>query len=329
MTEEQTYEQTFPVGPHPELVVKNVRGRVTVRGGQRSDVHVHAVKRLGTYWGAQDAYSHTDVLMQQDDQRITIRTILRQGFNIFGWLGVGRTLPEVIYTIDVPTGCDISVHHIGGTVSIEGVAGSVYIHTVSGDMHLHTVQGTIIVQTVSGTIQGNCLTGRLGAKAVSGAIEVVASALSSAWVKTVSGSTVLETSLEAAGAYSGTSISGSFHLYIPLTSQATIRFHSTSGRARSEIPVTVMEDRRGFWQAHLNGGGATVEISTVSGDLLVAPAPLDVPPAATTSRPESAEATASEEMSILRAVERGELSVDEALKRLAILDKDAPQEERP
>ncbi|MDO9066603.1 MAG: hypothetical protein Q7U96_05945, partial [Chloroflexota bacterium] len=119
------------------------------------------------------------------------------------------------------------------------------------------------------------------------------------------------------GTYSAKTVSGNLHLFLPTDTRATIQLASTSGKAQCDLACTVSESRRGVWRGVLNGGGATVDFHTVSGNLLVGMAGPEEPPAVGQEEPAQPQAAGeAPEMSVLRAVERGDLTVEDALKQL-------------
>ncbi len=319
---EEKYEQTFVVGDKAELTLRNVRGSVEVVGWDRPEVHVVAVKRMGTEWGAHDAFEETTVRMEQDANRIRVRTYRADHVGLFGWLGIGRTPPEVSYTVQVPVTSDVSVRTIGGDIALSSIRGTVYSKTVSGNIELRSVSGHIIVSGISGRVKGSELSGNLAAKSVSGEVFVGLSHLSGLWSKTVSGSVDVETTIDPAGTYELSSVSGSFMLSIPPDSRATARLRASSGRAACDIPCRVTEQERGRWEAVLNGGGASIELKTVSGDLHIRPSSLAAEGGAPVQEtPAAGAAEGWPEMAILKAVERGEMSVEAAVAKLAELDR--------
>jgi len=317
MDTEERYERTFATGDHSELTLKNVRGSVCIVGWDRPEVSVVAIKRLGTYMGAQQAYEETTVAMDQQGQAVTVRTRMARGFNPFAWLGLGTTPPEVEYSVQVPRKSEVAVRSVGGPIQISDLQGSVYARSVNGDIYLTRLTGSAIVHGVNGRISAQEVSGHLGARTVDSSITVRQSRLSTLSAKTVSGNISLESPLDPQGSYSAHTISGSIHLFLPADAAATIQFTSTSGKVQCDLPCQVSESRRGLWRALLNGGGVSVDLHSVSGDLLVALAGPEEPPSAAgepTVTPQPA--PEAPEMAVLRAVERGDLTVEEALKQL-------------
>jgi hypothetical protein len=310
-------ERLFATGDHCELSLVNVRGSVKVVGWDKPEVAVVAVKRLGNYMGAQQAFDETTVVMDQQGPVVSLRTRMARGFNPFAWIGLGTTPPEVDYTVQVPITSEVAVRTVSGPVQVTGIQGSVYVRSVNGDLYLQAITGNTMVHSVNGRVSGQELAGNLGARTVDGAISIRGSRLATLSGRTVSGDISLESPLDPRGTYSAKTVSGNLHLFLPTNTSATIQLSSTSGKAQCDLPCTVSESRRGDWRGVLNGGGATVDFHTVSGNLLVGMAGPDEPPAAGQGEP-AQPPTAGEapEMAVLRAVERGDLTVEDALKQL-------------
>ncbi len=324
-TGEERYERVFAVGNHAELTLRNVRGSITVRGWDQPDVSVKAVKVRGTEWGASESFDQTLVEMEQDGSRVLIRT-QRQGGGIFGWLGIGRTPPVVNFDVHVPLTSDISIRNVDGPITVTDIVGSVYLRAVDGDMTIERVSGQILTSAVESSLRGKEVAGTLALKSVSGNAILAQSRLSSLWSKTVSGSIQLETTIDPAGTYETSSVSGSLHLLVPPDSRANAEMHTVSGRAACDLPCTITEQGVGQrrWAAVINGGGARIYLKSVDGSLKIEPTTALAPVAPVTSAAPEKTAAADQqwpEMSILKAVERGELTVEEAIARLAELDK--------
>ncbi|MGH2459889.1 MAG: DUF4097 family beta strand repeat-containing protein [Chloroflexota bacterium] len=243
----------------------------------------------------------------------------------------------------------ISVDGVRGTVRLSNVSGTERLDRVQGDLILSTVSGAIDARHVEGYLDARSVSasirvgGRLDiikANSVSGSLELVTPLVASGHydLHTVSGSVTLRLPADAAAAITAQGVS------VAVTSDLPCQVLQDARRPGS---------RR--WQGQLNGGGAAVTFRTVSGHLyLTYPAePIGSADARPTMPPEPAtdgdqapatpiepvsatsEGTGpdlptgdnlppsanpatgeSEQLRILRALERGELAVDDALKQL-------------
>jgi hypothetical protein len=160
---EEHLERVFATGDHCELSLVNVRGAIKVVGWDKPEVAVSAIKRLGNYMGAQQAFDETIVMMEQEGPVVSLRTRMARGFSPFAWLGLGTTPPEVDYMVQVPTTSEVAVRTVSGPVEITGIQGAVYVRSVNGDLYLQDVSGNAMVHTVNGRFSGQELAGNLGA----------------------------------------------------------------------------------------------------------------------------------------------------------------------
>ena len=229
-----------------------------------------------------------------------------------------------------------------GNVTAEGIAGTIGIATASGDVTLRGGSGELSVQTASGDLRLDAAQGRLTARTASGDARVTSAALDEFVVQSVSGDVALDAALTAGGPYRIQSVSGDVRLGLALPAasagEATLFFETLSGDARVGPPFR--SSGRRTWRVGTAEGGPRIAVKTVSGDLTVKlratgaaePRATDaelVPtasdprtdPAAepvTTAPPVAAQAMPNQaaRLAVLEAVERGEIEIDEAMRRL-------------
>jgi DUF4097 and DUF4098 domain-containing protein YvlB len=216
-------------------------------------------------------------------------------------------------------------------VTTQGTQGDVSIHAANGDLTLDRPMGRVTARTVSGdlTIRG----GNLSRFALN----------------TVNGDATVETALTGdASRIEGVNGDVRLDLILPATTGGTLSVRSVSGDAHVAPPFRSVAKRT--WRIGPGGdGGPSVAIKTVSGDLnargmlsdeltrtvnavmaasdeltrtvnavVVASEPPKppAPPAPPTAPEGRGETVADPRLAILQAVERGELDIDEAMRRL-------------
>jgi hypothetical protein len=118
---------------------------------------------------------------------------------------------------------------------------------------------------------------------------------------------MLETAL-GAGPYDVSSVSGDIGFLVPPATACEMELRTLSGDLATDLAVTSRSRSRGRQVLEINGGGVEVAVNSVSGSLTIMCALDD----AALQR----ESPASRQ-EILERVERGELSVAEALHQLA------------
>lgn len=330
MATEERYERSFTVSECCELALKNVQGQVEVTGWDRPEVSVVAVKRLGTHWGAREAFEDTEVEMEQKGCQIYLRTRRQHEGGFFDWLwGGGRGPAPVDYTVKVPAASSVSISTVACNVVARDLIGSLHTRSVTGVVDVQRIGGNIILSTTNGKIQGQELGGTLGVKSVNGGIDLRRCSLSGLQAKTVNGKISIETSLDPQGSYSAGTVNGSCRLAVPQDSRGSVEARFTNGGVSCELPCQLLDSSRNHWHGQFGGGGgANITFKAVNGSLTIAVSdqvanvPVAPPAAAAPSAPPGSE---SAEMAILKAVERGEMGVEEALQRLTEIEEAAGQ----
>lgn len=232
---------------------------------------------------------------------------------------------------------------VSGRCTLARTGGALSLSTVSGAVAGEELDGRLEVKSVSGSIRLAGALSSLNATTVSGAIELAGPLASEGTCElhTVSGSATLRLPPDTGATIRAQGISMSVQSDLPVDVLANERRPAA---------------RR--WEGRLGSGGASVVFQTVSGSLHLAalagaaeaapataqhaeprpapappsaaeppqppleavamvPPPPPAPPEHVTAAGEPAEAMAH--MQILKALERGELTVDEALRRLNAL----------
>jgi len=303
---QETIEKKFEVPTPANLKLSNIRGSVDIQAGTDGVIEITAIKHLRS--GDQD---RTEIIIEQgDDGQVIAKTEYDK--SIMNWFGFTRPC-KVDYIVKVPSNCDLHASGVSCTFTVQGLKGSIEINSVSGALHLKELQGSMKLGTVSGAIKGENFTGELEANSVSGAIRLMKSQLPMATLKTVSGSMVVETPM-AGGPYVFKGVSGSATLVVPEGTSCTARMKSSSGRLRTSLPVTKDQRQGPSGLVEIGGGGPEVVYKSVSGSLRIVKFEEEQVP---TSRVVAeAPAQSVDKIEILRKIERGDISVEDALKEL-------------
>ncbi len=256
----EALEREFEVGPGPELSVGNVSGEITVRGESRSSIHIRAAKR-----GSRARTAGTEVTFTHDGNRVSVGTKGSAG----GMLALGRGIGRVDFDIEVPLDCSVHVHTVSGEVHVFDIDASVAIESVSGDVEVRQVSGDLSTTTVSGEMSARRVTGTLVARTTSGDIEVKESTFQRFNLNSVSGDFSIETPLSVDQQYFAKTVSGDMELRVPPSTGVMVQLHTTSGDVNCQLPAEVIKSSRRHWQGRVNGGGALLEMHSVSGDLTI------------------------------------------------------------
>lgn len=335
--EAEAIDKTFEVGPQGELSVTNVSGQITVTGTDATAITVHATKR-----GSRRRMENTRIEIEHAGNRVSLRT---RGDHA-GPTGIRGNVCSVDYIIQVPHACEIQAEGVSADISVRHTRGDVSIKAVSGDVDIADVSGECSVTTVSGDVMANALEGELRLRTTSGDATVRAGRLPRFNLNTVSGDLSIDTPLASGEHYLAKTVSGDLRIAVPAGTGATVQMKSVSGEVSSDLPAEIIKSSRRNWQGRINGGGANVEMHSVSGDLRIALSSGRPAPQATTSssvgseppRAESADSTPrvpsppfppanpasvdrpAPTADILRQLAQGEISVEDAMAQLEAVE---------
>jgi DUF4097 and DUF4098 domain-containing protein YvlB len=330
-TDNGVREERFDVAPASELSVSNVSGRTKVTAADTSEIAVRYTTRSSKF------SENAQVEVTKIGNRVSVQTKPRGT----GILNFSRSI-GVEYDITVPRDCSVTLQAVSSTLKLEGTRGNTGIRTVSGDVEIADVAGDTSITTVSGDVKAHHLAGTLICRSTSGDAEVRASRLRRFSLNSVSGDFIVETPLTRDEQCNAKTISGDLQLLIPPSTGATVQLKSVSGSVSCDFPAEIIKAGRRHWQGRINGGGGNVEMNSISGDLRVGSSvatATDLPAAETSARhsdhpahdafadspmdtgdgmgpSESDEQDEPSVADILSALERGEISVEDAMARI-------------
>jgi hypothetical protein len=342
-------DRTFAVDSHSELSLTNVTGSTDVRVWDLPVIRVVATKRPGgtiPFAPVAEGYQATQILMEQQGHTVTVktRTDYQGVWSFLRWLGGVAVVDYLAY---VPVDCSVVVSQATGSLSVQGLQRSLVVKTVSAAVSVQDIAGSVALSTVSGRVTCESIRGRLAVKGVTSRVTVVRSNVLSLSAKTVAGNIELRLVPGSGVSYELETVSGDAQISVPAGMQLSARLDSMGGRMESELQETPVEVENGHWRCDINGGGGSrLHMRTVGGVLRLLPplpptqttqaADVKAPPATTRSQPEPAsvgkindEPVDRETVMklILRAVEQGSLTVEQAAEKLAQLEQAAAEEE--
>jgi hypothetical protein len=312
---EETIEKTFQVGTPARLIISNVRGSITIQPGETGVIVAKAFKHG-------NSSSASDVVEMTQDTDGTVRVETRNNESLFGLLSYP---PKVEYSVRVPQGTHLEASCVSSSLNVSDLTGAFKLKTISGEMDVANLTGPIKLGGVSGDITGSHLAGVLELSTVSGRVKLLQSDFPSAEASTVSGDLILQTPVTT-GPYAFSSVSGSVRMLVPPDTRCNAELNSVSGTIRSSLPASSTRIGHGLKITQVGGGGASVRLKSVSGGLTfevegmtatnvattstTASSAVPEPPTPPTPPPASPLSTAE----ILEHIERGEMTVDEAIK---------------
>ncbi len=225
--------------------------------------------------------------------------------------GEGHAMLEL--DVELPPGAELRFEGVSADLQTSGLRGPQSYKTVSGDLLLQEAGGSLRIQGVSGdiTIRADAQLA-LQTNAVSGDLSAMSPSFASLRASSVSGDVELEGAFAPDGDHRIETVSGD--AAIGLVGGATFEVRGLS----TDISCRLPNEMQGHGDQRLvvvGDGAARIRFSSMSGDLSVA-TPRRMTAVAT--REESiATAESSQQLEILRDLERGAIDVEEATRRLS------------
>jgi len=158
---------------------------------------------------------------------------------------------------------------ISGDVTLAGPATRVEISTTGGEVALDGANGRIDVATINGDVRLSGVKGELHVETVSGDVEATKTRLDRTQLATISGDVELTAELRK-GPHRIDTNSGDVKVVVPRSAALRILVSSFSGTIRDAF-ADPPGDHEGSHKRELGKGGGTLEISTFSGDVTLAP----------------------------------------------------------
>jgi hypothetical protein len=253
----------------------------------------------------------------------------------------------VDYVVRLPYSSDVELRGVEGSLQVDRVRGAIDLHTVGGSATLQDLEGQIDTVAVNGSIHVVRVAGSAKLETVNGSISVADSQLEALVATTVNGRITVQVAPDASD-YELNTVNGGCHLTLPPDLSARVSAHGVNIKVDCSVPATSVERNLGGWRGVLgNGSGPTAEITvaTVNGQLRIGSAEtvkeagatfvakaapssganeacaFETEPPATNEGPPAHQSTeeaprGNTQAEILRSVERGELSVQDAITLL-------------
>jgi Toastrack DUF4097 len=327
------------IGPRGRFSLQQASGDILIRGVEGDTVRVRSL----------DDKSLSDVFdVEVGDDRV----VLRQRDGIDSLLRKMSRGSGIDLKVEVPHGASLSIETASADIGATDLSGSKRFRTASGEVSLARLAGGVEVETVSGEVEiEGAAPLDVALRTVSGDMDVRVPSVRRLDMGTTSGDIRLDAEMRGDGPFAMRSISGD----ATIVGRAGFRVEAESitGDLSSDLP-SKRESMPGRKVLVVGRPGPTLSFRSVSGDLHVAeprdaapqvdqtslpaeatgeaasgkdaPAgtPVEAPVTGAPAYPATPEGAADPEdsrLEILRALERGDISVAEATDRLAELDE--------
>lgn len=236
--------------------------------------------------------------------------------------GIGSGQVETEIQVDAPRLSDLRFEGVSADLTAIGFGGPQDYRTVSGDLVLDGTGGDVRIKGVSSDIslRAEAPLSSLEINTVSGDVSGVAPRIEQLRATTVSGDVELEGVLADGPQHRIETVSGDVSLGV--TDNMTVEVRGLSSDADIRLPHRSegSRDRRRYV---IGEGGAQLLFSSMSGDIEVRPPrrtghtpPTPPTPVTPPAPPRPPSIDDDDQLSVLRALERGEIDVEEATRRL-------------
>ena len=235
--------------------------------------------------------------------------------------GIGSGAVDTAVEVDAPRLSDLRYEGVSADLTAIGFRGPQEYRTVSGDLVLDGTGGDVRIKGVSSdvSLRAEAPLSSLEINTVSGDLSAVAPRIEQLRAATVSGDIELEGVLADGPLHRIETVSGDVSLGV--TDNMTVEVRGLSSDAEIRLPHRSegSRDRRRYV---IGDGGAQLLFSSMSGDIEVRPprrtghVPTPPTPSTPPAPPSPPSIDGDEQLSILRALERGEIDVEEATRRL-------------
>jgi hypothetical protein len=303
---------THRIGADGMVVVRIADGHVRLRGVTGDAATVRAA----------DGKPLDGLEIEPGERSLTVRTGRGIELRGFGWgdrpRGRGRTRDV---QLEIPSGATVVVEGASTDVDVRGLRGDQRYRSASGDLVLREVSGSLTIEALSGDVEiGADGPATITARTVSGDLDLRAGSIPELRATTTSGDLHIAGTFDGAGPYAIETVSGDATL--GPTDGVRIEARTITGDIDSELPSR-HDDADGRRALIIGAGGPTITFRSTSGDLRVVAAtsvPASAPSSSAPPAPTPAAPLDDARLRILRTLERGEIDVKEAGRRLEELE---------
>lgn len=322
----RTQQISHAIGADGSLDLRVRSADVRVRAASRADARVTGTFeiRAASDAEADRIYQDSELRVERTEGSLRVREgddrqILGGALNrIFG----GGDHVDLSVEVEVPATARLHIATVSGDVQAIALRGEQRYQTVSGDLFLTELGGSVRVNTVSGdaTIRADAPLD-VRSEAVSGDLNLSAPLLRGLAATSVSGDLGIEGEMSPGGTFRAETVSGDLSVGLIGSVAFDVRGLSTDISSNIDHRIEGRLDRR---RVVIGSGGPGFIFNSMSGDLSIRrprrterwTGP-DEPAATATAREAIPGASADEQLEILRALERGEIDIDEAFRKIS------------
>lgn len=260
-----------------ELEMEVTRGEIVLVGGTDNRLIIEAVKRIrGKDWDKSrriadkieinvDQFGDairisTNYLPLDGEDRTFFEKIFGRHANAYGDVDFHITLPRTSRIKINAVSAQVELSSVAARVDIENGFGSVRCEYLSGPITVRQKEGPIDLQWIEGDIRIKSELSRIWIKQTQGALDL----------STEKGSVSVQTELNSPRDYFIQTKSGKVEFMVPQRSAGYLAIETRSGEIATKVPIAVESASRTRLSGVFGAGGPRIEISSVSGDVMVA-----------------------------------------------------------
>lgn len=254
-------ERTFETTSNPRISLTNMKGRISVKGWEKAEVHV--VSSTASPQVAVDA-EQFPATGEAEKLHFTTHALNPQVAD-----------KSADYTLEIPLGSILEVRNPEGSVQVQTLTGEASVDTVGGTIAVSDVSGHLAVRSIGGDIEIVRPAGRVEANSICGNLRVVNPSSYHLRALTTSGKIFYEGDFLAGGEYQLSEYSGDMEILTPSSASFELNAHTVRGKVVADPDIALTPKRHttdrpapyagaSFVGTH-NTGRATVEATSFSG----------------------------------------------------------------
>lgn len=267
---QQRVDETVPASATAAIDIENPGGRVTVVGWDRDEVSVTGRVAERAELQIEGSGSHVEIRVDShgrhshdDDSHIEVRVPRRARLEI-------DATPNASVEINAVDG-RIRAEAVNGGITVRGGSDEIEVETVNGPIEVDAPARRLRAESVNGRVVITGASGDIEAATVNGRLEVSGGRFERARLEIVNGRVLFEGELSPTALLEVESVSGDVELSLAEGVAADFSVTSFSGDIDNDFGPQAERTSRFTTEKELNfsngGGGAKVEIHTLSGDV--------------------------------------------------------------
>lgn len=239
----ETYTREFKkiidFKPNGSVEVKTTNGKIELTSWNQNSVEIFAEIKVkaSSRRDAERILDKVEILIDRSSDRISIEPDYpkrNSGDGFWDWVFGSESKPVVDFTIKVPKRTDLNLRSTNGHLSVDDTEGEAILKTTNGGIEAEYMKGSVAASTTNGSIS------------------------------------ISLDDFSRDDRLDFNTTNGSIKLYLPSEVKADVRASTVNGSIRTDFPLTIQgRISRKRLNGEINGGGGTIELSTVNGGVSI------------------------------------------------------------